>query len=97
MPSSTPALTLDDVREHVRSRCLPASTQDRVGIELEWLTVGPEPEGDVSLASLHEVAERVVPLPGDSLITFEPGGQIPLPRQRRCRVHGDGRRHRGDP
>ena len=78
MPSSTPALTLDDVREHVRSRCLPASTQDRVGIELEWLTVGPEPEGDVSLASLHEVAERVHPLPGDSLITFEPGGQLEL-------------------
>src|SRR5882762_10089223 len=78
MPSPTPSLTLDDVREHVRSRCLPPTTVDRVGIELEWLTVGRDPEADISLAAIEAVAKRVAPLPGDSVITFEPGGQLEL-------------------
>ncbi len=75
MPSPTRTLSRHDVAAHVASRVFAPGPTGRVGIELEWVTVG-DPERPVSPDTLRGVLPD--PLPGASRLTFEPGGQLEL-------------------
>ena len=78
MPSPTPALTVADVRRYVDAQVFRTTAHGRapgrVGIELEWLTVGH----DGQPCDPRVVAELLPALPGNSRLTFEPGGQLEL-------------------
>lgn len=84
MPSTRPTLTRGDARRLVAERGFGRSAGSacaprRVGIELEWLAVdlgapaSPAPF-DVTRAAVAALGT----LPGGSLCTFEPGGQVEL-------------------
>lgn len=67
-----------DVAEHVAAtvRLGPPET---VGAELEWLAVDRDcPASAPSLERVHRALSRLGPLPGGSVLTTEPGGQIEL-------------------
>lgn len=84
MPAHRPELNPDDVAAFVRDRCLTPSSDDRVGVELEWLTVDErDPEHAPSPARTSAVlraagVSRDDTLPAGSRLTFEPGGQLEL-------------------
>lgn len=72
------ALSVDDVREHVRGICFKKGPPGLVGAETEWLVADRRRDGGtVPVARLREVLGRR-PLPGGSRVTFEPGGQLEL-------------------
>jgi glutamate--cysteine ligase len=80
MPAPAPTLSVDDVRrfvdEHVFRPPVGGGAEGRVGIELEWIAVprdGTTPLGPASLTALLPLV-----LPGQSRVTFEPGGQLEL-------------------
>lgn len=75
MPSPTRTLTLRAARSLIDEQSFPASSGDRVGIEIEWFTTpSAAPPG---VAFLKKVLADVQ-LPGHSTITYEPGGQVEL-------------------
>ena len=73
-----------------------------VGIELEWLVVdAADPSRPVALDLVEDAARGAGPLPGGSLLTFEPGGQVelsspPLPLRLACDATDDDARRLGD-
>jgi glutamate--cysteine ligase len=97
VPTRFPTLTRDEAHRAVaargfdRPRNAPPPGR-HVGIELEWLTVDAEDLGRPAPRDLVEsVVTHVGPLPGGSVLTFEPGGQVelsspPLPLARACDV-----------
>ena len=95
MPSSRPTLTRDRAVTAAAGLGFdrPATVEhpDRqVGIELEWVAVpADDPVQPLTLADIAAAAPA--PLPGGSLLTFEPGGQVelsspPLPLHLACEV-----------
>ncbi|MEX1008501.1 MAG: ergothioneine biosynthesis glutamate--cysteine ligase EgtA [Acidimicrobiia bacterium] len=75
MPALTRSLTPDDVRRFVDERVFTPRWDAKVGIELEWVTraTGLTPCTPDAIRGLLPDA-----LPGESRITFEPGGQLEL-------------------
>jgi glutamate--cysteine ligase len=85
VPSRVPTLTRDEAHRAVATLGFgePSSTRRspsrRVGIELEWLAVdAADPSRPVPLEVIDAAAAESGPLPGASLLTFEPGGQVEL-------------------
>jgi len=77
MPGPRRQLSLPDVRQTLRDRCLSPESPRLVGVELEWLTVSRDDEGArVEPAPLARAVAATGPLPGGSTVTFEPGGQL---------------------
>ena len=78
MPAPSPVLTVADVHRYVDEQVFGAPADRRttghVGIELEWIVVDRD-GGTCTPARLAELLPR---LPGDSRLTFEPGGQLEL-------------------
>ena len=87
MPARLPTLTRDEAQRTVAARGFDRPPTDpapagQVGIELEWLTVDArDPGRPASRDAVEAVAESLAPLPGGSVVTFEPG-----PRRERA-VH----------
>lgn len=81
---ATRFLTAPDVVSHVRDHVFGAATahderaHDQVGIELEWLTGYRGHHQRLSLDQAHAVVADLSPLPGGSVVTVEPGGQLEL-------------------
>src|SRR5947207_12170843 len=75
MPSRTRSLTVDDVRAFVDERVFTPGWDAKVGIELEWVTRATR-----AAPPTPDILRGVLPdaLPGESRITFEPGGQLEL-------------------
>ncbi len=74
-----PALTVDDVYEHVSGVCFKTGPPGRVGAETEWFVVDRHaPARHVPLARLRALVEAAGPLPAGSRVTYEPGGQLEL-------------------
>lgn len=81
-------LTESDAEAHVRGICFKTGPPGQVGVELEWLVHDvADPTLPVPVArSAAAVADLIVPvalpqpgrLPGGSLLTIEPGGQLEL-------------------
>jgi glutamate--cysteine ligase len=81
MTAATASLSVDDVTCFVDERVFTPAWDAKVGIELEWVTRarGATPITPDSIRALLPDA-----LPGGSVVTFEPGGQLELsgpPRQ----------------
>jgi glutamate--cysteine ligase len=97
VPTRLPTLTRDEAHRAVAARgfdrppTVPVPGR-QVGIELEWLAVDArDPSRPASLDTIDAAVSSVGPLPGESLLTFEPGGQVelsspPLPLARACEV-----------
>jgi glutamate--cysteine ligase len=85
MLAPEPVLTLDDARrivaEHGFSPTARAPSPPRLGVEIEWHTVPlGDPDHPVPFDLLQTTASGIA-LPGDSRLTFEPGGQVELSSQ----------------
>lgn len=77
MPRATRSLTLPQAVDLIHQRAFAERTGERVGLEVEWLTLSRTGNGSrVSL--LREMVSPVEPLPAGSRITFEPGGQVEI-------------------
>jgi glutamate--cysteine ligase len=77
-----PALTERDAEEQALGICFKTGPPSRLGVELEWLVKdGRDPALPVDR---HRVAEALAPvnmpgaLPGEGVLTTEPGGQVEL-------------------
>ncbi|WP_278312509.1 glutamate-cysteine ligase family protein [Lolliginicoccus levis] len=79
--------TRDAARELITSRITATATDPTVGAEIEWLVLDPAdprrrprlPEIQAALGPwAPPLAGRSAPLPGGSVVTIEPGGQIEL-------------------
>jgi glutamate--cysteine ligase len=76
MPSPTRTLDVRTARSLIDDLSFPETSAQRVGIEIEWFTT---PSSDPpAVATLRELLLGVLPLPGGSTVTFEPGGQLEL-------------------
>lgn len=72
-------LTVQDLYEHTRGVCFKTGPPGKVGAETEWLVIDPaDPAAHVPLERVRAAAEAGGPLPGRSVITYEPGGQLEL-------------------
>lgn len=70
---------LEDARSHVAARALSASPVGRVGLELEFHVVDlARPARQVPWAALTDLRSGLPTMPGGSLVTIEPGGQLEL-------------------
>ena len=79
MPTPSPQLLLNDVRDSIRQRCFSPVSSRQVGVELEWLTVARGDAGArVDPDGLRHTLAAAGPSPGGSTVTFEPGGQLEL-------------------
>ncbi|MDQ1628619.1 MAG: glutamate--cysteine ligase [Actinomycetota bacterium] len=68
--------TEHDVIGFVTRTCFKTGPPGRVGLESEWFL---EPRaGGTRFPDLLRLAEEAAPLPGGSLLSFEPGGQLEL-------------------
>src|ERR1041384_1094576 len=76
MPSHRQRPTVDDVRRFVAEQFFPPSGAQRVGPEVEWLTVPTD--GSHSNFELVHARASAAPRPGASALSFEPGGQVEL-------------------
>ncbi|MGH9050590.1 MAG: glutamate-cysteine ligase family protein [Acidimicrobiia bacterium] len=81
MPSRERTLTAHDVRRFVDDSCFaPATSESRVGVEVEWLPVDlarpddPLPPGPLPAETLAGIET----MPAGSRLTLEPGGQVEL-------------------
>jgi glutamate--cysteine ligase len=97
VPGRLRTLTRDEAQRAVGARGfdrpstvpLPAG---QVGIELEWLAVDArDPARPAPIAAVESVTRSLGSLPGGSILTFEPGGQVelsspPLPLACACSV-----------
>jgi glutamate--cysteine ligase len=81
MPAPRPSLTLADAVAYCREHDLasPAQVFDTttIGIELEWLTIGPG-GGRLELSHAERIVAELHPLPSGSRLTIEPGGQLEI-------------------
>ncbi|GAB3454705.1 ergothioneine biosynthesis glutamate--cysteine ligase EgtA [Streptomonospora sediminis] len=72
-------LTENDVQDYINGICFKTGPPGRVGAETEWLVRDPvRPREPVPLARLSPLVAEAGPLPGNSTVTFEPGGQLEL-------------------
>jgi glutamate--cysteine ligase len=83
MPVAQPVLTEPEARRLVVDHGFggpPTSNGDgRVGIELEWLAVRTgDLERPASFEAVQDAVRALEPLPGGSVVSFEPGGQLEL-------------------
>ncbi len=79
MPSPRKTLTAGELRRYVQDTCFAPTSDRRVGIEVEFLTVPvahPNTHADFDLVG-HALAGAGAP-PQASRVTFEPGGQFEL-------------------
>src|SRR5436190_18577929 len=77
MPAPRPQLTQDRVDAFIRDRCFAPSDTDRIGVELEWLTVDERhPDTPPRPERIRALLGDTDCLPGGSRVTFEPGGQL---------------------
>src|SRR3954469_1602433 len=87
MPVPLRALTLQGARDHIAARCAPCDgSGPAVGLETEWLVVGPNERLAVPFDVTQLAAPAAAPLPCGGGITYEPGGQLELsgPPARSC-------------
>jgi glutamate--cysteine ligase len=75
VPSSSRSLTVARAADLVTEWCTGEGGPDRVGLELEWLTVRTSDGGQPDLATLEAVMAATAP-PAGSRLTLEPGGQL---------------------
>src|ERR1041385_3198725 len=79
MPGPVRSLTLGEARDHVLQRCFAACGVDLIGLETEWLvTAGDDLTAHVPFSRVQAATAKAQPLPAESLITSEPGGQLEL-------------------
>ncbi|KIH99952.1 cysteine ligase [Streptomonospora alba] len=72
-------ITANDVQNYIHGICFKTGPPGRVGAETEWLVRDPlRPREPVPLARLSSLVDEIGPLPGNSAVTFEPGGQLEL-------------------
>lgn len=76
MPSPTRTLTARTARSLIDDSSWAQTSGRRVGIEIEWFTTPSSSPPNV--ATLRNILEPTLPLPGGSSITYEPGGQVEL-------------------
>ncbi len=77
MPSPTPSITAADVPAIIADRCA-SRDEDRVGLELEWLTYPMDDPGRRLTREVLEEALAGLALPAGARVTLEPGGQVEL-------------------
>jgi glutamate--cysteine ligase len=84
VPAPTRSLTIADVRGFVDERVFTPRWDAKVGIELEWVTRGNR------TTPAPETIRTLLPptLPGGSVVTFEPGGQLELSGPPRAGIAG---------
>jgi glutamate--cysteine ligase len=76
-------LTVDAVYAYADGVCFKKGPPGTVGVETEWFVIHPEdPARYVSLERVRALM-AAGPLPADSRVTFEPGGQLELSSQPR--------------
>ncbi|MBV9285848.1 MAG: ergothioneine biosynthesis glutamate--cysteine ligase EgtA, partial [Acidimicrobiia bacterium] len=79
MPGPDRSLTLDEARDHVLRRCFAPSGVDLIGLETEWLVVAADDfRAHVPFARVQTATAKSQPLPAESVVTYEPGGQLEL-------------------
>jgi glutamate--cysteine ligase len=79
MPGPLRSLTLGEARDHVLKRCFAPCGADLIGLETEWLVVpGDDLTAHVPFARLQAATANAQPLPAESNVTYEPGGQLEL-------------------
>lgn len=79
MPVPHRNLVASDVETFVREHCFAPAQHGQVGIELERHLVSSDRAGaGIDHHALHGAVADLDPLPGGSLVTFEPGGQLEL-------------------
>ncbi|MDT0304865.1 ergothioneine biosynthesis glutamate--cysteine ligase EgtA [Streptomonospora wellingtoniae] len=72
-------LTETDVQDYIHGICFKTGPPGRVGAETEWLVRDPlRPREPVPLGRLSALVAEIGPLPGNSTVTYEPGGQLEL-------------------
>ncbi|MGA8209790.1 MAG: glutamate-cysteine ligase family protein, partial [Nocardioidaceae bacterium] len=71
-----------DVRGYIEKVCFKTGPPGLVGTELEWLVgFAAEPHRPVPIPLLQDLVAAAGPLPHDSRLTYEPGGQLELSSQ----------------
>ena len=71
--------TSAEVHGHVKRICFKTGPPRLVGAELEWIVAfASDPQAGVPVSQVQEALGAAGPLPGRSLLTFEPGGQLEL-------------------
>src|SRR5436305_6064643 len=79
MPGPDRSLTLGEARDHVLKRCFAPCGADLIGLETEWLVVaGDDLTAHVPFSRIQTVTAKAQPLPAESVVTYEPGGQLEL-------------------
>jgi len=79
MPGPVRSLTLGAARDHVLQRCFAPCGADLIGLETEWLVVArDDPTAHVPFTQVQTATARAHPLPSESKVTYEPGGQLEL-------------------
>lgn len=79
MTSAAPVRSAADVHRHVAAHCLRLGPPGTVGVEVEWHVVDlADPLHRAPLPRVGRAAAAAGPLPGGSLLTYEPGGQLEL-------------------
>jgi glutamate--cysteine ligase len=75
VPETSRSLTVERAADLVTAWCTGEGGPDRVGVELEWVTVradGSQPD----LATLEGIIAAASPTPAGGRLTLEPGGQL---------------------
>src|SRR5436305_11301223 len=79
MPGPVRSLTRGEARDHGLKRCFVPSGVDLIGLETEWLvTAGDDLTAHVPFSRIQTATAKAQPLPAESVITYEPGGQLEL-------------------
>ena len=78
MPSPAPSLAAEDVHRFVAEHCFGARGRGQVGIEIELLTYDTVDRRRRPDIDAMQAATARACLPGGSLVSFEPGGQVEL-------------------
>jgi glutamate--cysteine ligase len=76
VPEPRRSLTVDRAADLVTEWCTGAGGPDRVGVELEWLTVRSGDGAQPDLPTLEGIIAATAPAPAGSRLTLEPGGQL---------------------
>ncbi|MFI7099059.1 ergothioneine biosynthesis glutamate--cysteine ligase EgtA [Streptomyces sp. NPDC050161] len=74
-----PAVTEAELEAHLHGICFKTGPPRLIGVEIEWLVHDARnPRCPVEPSRLHAAADALRALPLESLLTFEPGGQLEL-------------------
>lgn len=76
MPHPSRSLTVSRAADLVTEWCTGKGGPDRVGVELEWITVRTDDGSQPDLATVEAIIAEVEPAPAGSRLTLEPGGQL---------------------